>query len=448
METNYTLLSLTVQGMKNLEKAISLNFYDSTISSITPGKNKIKAIYGINGSGKTAIILSVYFLKQLMLFPNCINTWRDRLKSIINQKKEAFYAKVVFLVTQPDGKNIIYSYEIQINKINGLYKISFEKISRSSGRTLNEDFVPFIWSENNELHFKDGGTEEEQLIADKAKNTLANTSLIRVVLDISIANNIAKGHIRDILSGVIDTFLFADSLDVFISSEDLPKEDLYFDITNENSFLRKHLDELHSHNLNSSEDINELSETDLLNYKSRMEKLTNFIRIFKPELTSIDVKTELKSESTNKGKIFYCQTFFNYGDYQINYNFESTGIKKLVKLYNYLQEAINGEIVFIDEMDANINDIYLEKLIQFMVEYSKGQLCFTSHSLTPIKVLKTQKHSLDFINEDQYVYSWTNGGRRNPSILYPKGLIPGSPYNFESFNFLSSFDIEEDKKHE
>ena len=50
---------------------------------------------------------------------------------------------------------------------------------------------------------------------------------------------------------------------------------------------------------------------------------------------------------------------FNYGNYKVNKEFESTGIKKLVRLYSAFKAANNYGIAFVDEMDSNINDIYL-----------------------------------------------------------------------------------------
>ena len=57
-----------------------------------------------------------------------------------------------------------------------------------------------------------------------------------------------------------------------------------------------------------------------------------------------------------------------YNDYKIYAEFESTGIKKLIKLFAYLNEMVEGSIVFIDEFDANIHDVYLCALLEYMME--------------------------------------------------------------------------------
>lgn len=47
----------------------------------------------------------------------------------------------------------------------------------------------------------------------------------------------------------------------------------------------------------------------------------------------------------------------------MDYEFESSGIKKLMNLFYYLDAASDGFIVFIDELDSEINDVYLDKII-------------------------------------------------------------------------------------
>ena len=51
-----------------------------------------------------------------------------------------------------------------------------------------------------------------------------------------------------------------------------------------------------------------------------------------------------------------------YKDYTLDQEFESRGIKKIMELFEYLDMSADGQITFIDELDANINDVYLDKL--------------------------------------------------------------------------------------
>lgn len=78
---------------------------------------------------------------------------------------------------------------------------------------------------------------------------------------------------------------------------------------------------------------------------------------------------------------------------------------------------------------------FFTKLIEFLKNDSKRQLCFTTHNLEPIDVLKDKAHSLDFISNDSRVYSWIKEENRSQMNKYVNGLIPYSPFNIESFDF-------------
>ena len=68
MKDGYYLLSYKVNGIKNIDKDVKLEFYKKTIDKeFDPKEYNVKAIYGENGTGKSAIITSVKVLKNLML---------------------------------------------------------------------------------------------------------------------------------------------------------------------------------------------------------------------------------------------------------------------------------------------------------------------------------------------------------------------------------------------
>lgn len=128
-----------------------------------------------------------------------------------------------------------------------------------------------------------------------------------------------------------------------------------------------------------------------------------------------------------------------YESYKIHAEFESTGIKKLIKLFAYLKEMVQGGIVFIDEFDSNLHDVYLCALLEYLMEYGEGQLCFTTHNVGPMDVLKQHKKSIDFLSENHRIYPWTTNGNYSPSKLYRNGMIEGSPFNVDSIDFIGVF---------
>ena len=125
-----------------------------------------------------------------------------------------------------------------------------------------------------------------------------------------------------------------------------------------------------------------------------------------------------------------------YEDYTLDKEFESRGIKKLMNLFNFLDAASTGYIVFIDELDSSINDVYLDKLIEYFVYYGKGQLCFTAHNISPMTVLKGNKNSINFISSINTVHVWANSGNSSPENAYKNGFIEDSPFNVDASDFL------------
>ena len=128
-----------------------------------------------------------------------------------------------------------------------------------------------------------------------------------------------------------------------------------------------------------------------------------------------------------------------YDGYKISTEYESTGIKKLIRLFAYIDEMVQGGIVFIDELDSNLHDVYLCALLEYLMEYGQGQLCFTTHNVGPMDVLKRNKKSIDFLSDNHKIYPWRTNGNYSPSKLYRSGMIEGSPFNVDLTDFISVF---------
>ena len=148
------------------------------------------------------------------------------------------------------------------------------------------------------------------------------------------------------------------------------------------------------------------------------------------------IKRKWKEKHTD---YYSCKLRFDYGTYNVDKEFESTGIKKLISVFDAIDAACHGGIVFIDELDANINAIYLEKIIEYIIIYGEGQLCFSTHGLEIMDLLKNEKMAIDFLTNEKEIVHWTTKGNNSPFNFYKKGFIKGIPYNIDSVDFIDIF---------
>ena len=83
------LINYSVNGIKALDQTVSLSFYKKTITNPIDFRSyNIKGIYGINGSGKSAIITSVKIFRNLIVERDYLNNpiVQRQLRELINKK--------------------------------------------------------------------------------------------------------------------------------------------------------------------------------------------------------------------------------------------------------------------------------------------------------------------------------------------------------------------------
>ena len=201
--------------------------------------------------------------------------------------------------------------------------------------------------------------------------------------------------------------------------------------------LLTHFFEMNREQLNTiSVSENFIVKASYKHFEKTVGKLYEFLHIFKTDLQGIEIDRKENHD------IYVCNLIMVYESYKIHAEFESTGIKKLIRLFTYLREMVGGGIVFIDEFDSNLHDVYLCALLEYLMEYGEGQLCFTTHNVGPMDILKRHKKSIDFLSEDHKIYPWTANGNYSPSKLYKNGMIEGSPFNVDSIDFIGVFHSE------
>ncbi len=441
----YFLLRMKLQGIKNIDNEISIDFYNSYLErKINTTNSHVKAIYGTNGSGKTAIVYAAEIYKNLTLDYDylTINNLNNGLNYLINQKNKEFKISMTFAVIEDEKINSIYEHLICLKEINDKYLISSECLNKITSLKINDNtkYVNIYKTEDGVLTIN---CSNDEYLKNISMNLLTEHTLITIITDRMKKDN---SFIKDkFLDSYLKTYFFASDLKVFLQDSDknyINFTNLYDQISEISKFMGSHELSSFIKVINKNRIVNNTMEKVLKNdfdkYLRYIANLTKFLKIFKPELSYIDI---IKEENEN---YYECKTILVYDDgRRIDKKYESTGIKKIINLYSVLCDLDNGAIVFIDEFDANIHDVLLTKLLEYIKDYAKGQFVFTTHNLAPMDILQNAKHSIDFLS-DSKITSWKKNGNYKASSLYSKGLIEYSPFNIEAFEFLGTFG-EEDK---
>ena len=441
------LYRIETYGMKNIKDLITIDFCPLTIDKKGKKKNsKIKSIYGTNGVGKSAIMNSVSLFKQITLDPALIrqNSEIMKLNKLINKIKKEFFISVVYGTKfEKKGKNTIYKNEIKIKFENDIPFIENEKLYILKDQSINGNYNLLYEVNNGELFIN---SKENYQLDTFFKNRTLNilkystcTSIlrepdvIRETLRFLSDNKKATIESVGIIYHLAINKIFADNITIFLDAMDIHKE--YDD-----DFIEKMLSPIVEtidktfirNSIGSQKDV--IIKTQIDDYRENVQRLAKFLKLFKPDLK--DIRLDISEDE----RYYYCCKKMVYDDFEVDSDYESTGIQKLMSIYNSLEDVTKGKIVFIDELDANINGVYLKFLIEYLNNLKKGQLCFTSHNYYPMEYLYKYTNSIDFMGETGKLVPWKKNGNYKPYNQYPEGMIVDSPFNIDYIDFIKVFE--------
>ena len=435
------IVEYKVNGIKALSNEVALSFYKKTLRKpFDFSEYNIKGIYGMNGSGKTAIISSVSILRSILLFDSYLTNdmIQYELQNIINHSSNKLEIEVVYLLNSEKNPKLI-KYSIVLGKaVDDNFIIEKESLF-SKTATSDRAFNQLLDIENGKIiHIISTNDKLEKEFRDKSNNLLLKSSFGSLLLPKMLNNHNTDQLLKDeVFSCGLSLFLFGYSLSVYTENED-DHNDFYI----RKYIMKTSVDGQVFRELNKGSfqfDGWVLSQSNLVNINSykqferEVDRLCMFLKIFKSDLLDIGIDKVVVKDN------YQCRLIMKYKNYQIDSEFESTGIKKLIKTFYYIDRMCKGGIVFIDEFDSNLHDVYLCALLEYLASYGKGQLCFTSHNIGPMRVLKSKKNSIDFLSNDQTIHSWKKSGNYSPATLYRNGMIEGSPFNVDSIDFICVF---------
>lgn len=432
------LLNLKISGIKNIEKAIEIPFYRKTIkNNFEPDQYRVKGIYGENGSGKTAIMTAVKILTRVLLDRNYLTDSVNQkiLAECINKKTREGFIEVQFYSDALEVGPFIYRYKIEfaVDKEDRVY-IKSESFGRKIGHNSQALFRSVYETKMGSLKSFGDNKDSEYFnyCKEKSQNLLDLKTFAVVMNDVGEYIHTSS---RIELQHIFTLMIFASSIYVEIDGEDdhrnyaynILQEDKQSEVLRENESLT-------IYNWATTKKKNDdgvlIPKGMFVYYEKEIERLTSFIQIFKTDLKTIRI------DQKKYGEYIVCRLVMVYDGYELDEEYESKGIRKLIHLFDVLDAACRGSIVFIDELDSSINDVYLDKLIEYFMYYGKGQLCFTAHNLSPMSVLREGSCAISFISSVNTVHTWTNNGNQNPANAYRDGFIEDSPFNVEASDFL------------
>ena len=436
---DFYLLEFRLKGIKNIEKEIAINFYKQDIRKFNRENYNVKGIFGRNGIGKTAIIKGIEILRNIVLDSDYLILKSSLLNEIINKKLKECYLSSEFLIIDKNNKKHVFEHSVNLKIENGKIIITKEIINKK--KLDRKEILKTLIIENGKIN-KEKSNYFKNLdeIEKLSMNLLDRKSIIKLIID-NVEKNIEKEGTNELKSEKFEfiyLYVLYLKVNVFTHLEDSHYKMVYINFENQNWLDKIYVDYINQ----EAKKRNILSKTKekIENLNKNLKRKERFLKLFNPELNKIEF--EKKDFDENYYEIEYV---FNYKDYKINFEYESMGMKSLFRLFDVLDTVNNSGIVFVDEIDMSIHDLYLNRLIEFFAENGKGQFTFTAHNTSILDTLKKYKNSIDFMTEYQEIKPWIKNGNYSPRKQYLEGMLPNMPYNIEYYDFFEIFDTSEEE---
>lgn len=426
------LISTTVKGIKGLSKPVTIRFVkNKSVKNVFDTTDRVRAIYGPNGCGKSSFIYGNYLALRFLIYKDFIPTMGDYyLNQLLNRKDPIFTYSCDFAVAAEEDDTKYYRYGFEINGVDPSNQyVSYERFQRIHYKENRLETI-FETTEGNIVTIKLSHYDSTTII-QKSLNVVRTQSLLPILLRMAKEQNFSFQKEEDLKA----LLWFAASTSVALQYTDLHPNLL----SSDSPYISLEGVPTISNNVENSEAIEMrggyvmVPKSGFDTFEKAIKSKSEFIKLFKQNLKGIVI------DKKDYGEKYACRLIMDYGDFSIEQSFESSGIKRLINLYDAVARIAEGYTVFIDEIDTGISGVYLSKLIDYVNQYTKGQLCFTAHTLDPMFVLADKSKSIYFMDGDGKTTPWTKNSHYMPYKLYPEGMIGNITFNIEPEDFISIF---------
>lgn len=423
------LLSIEICGFKNVGYGM-IEFPHSSDRG-AENRSEIVGIYGQNGSGKTAVVEALGFLKKMMSGNSLPADAGNYIAMDGNTTTFCFQ----FELKSNDSERLVW-YTFSLKRMQeGSAAINMEKVSFADLNASRK-------TRNTLIQYGDE-TQSPSFLPVRRYSELCSRKK---------ENNIKIGVAKAVAEKEHKSFIFGEELhEVWADSEGTDwkriLEPLYnYAVTNLFVILNAHSG---NNTMNFAipfsfkyEEGSKLMTGDMLirldkpaifstanflMFKKMLVKANTVMGALIPNL-SIDIK-EYGAQLTGDGKEgVRFELISKRGETIIPLRYESEGIKKIISMMNIIIYMYNNPsvLVAIDELDAGVYEYLLGELLLVIEETGKGQLLFTSHNLRPLEMI--DKSSLLFTTtnpKNRYIHISNVKGTNNLRDLYLRSINLG-----------------------
>lgn len=361
------IINFSIQNFGSIKERQTLSFEPDKSTHleknyvITSGRHrilKIALIFGANASGKTNILNSLDFLRNLVLKP------------VSNKAEELEFQP--FLFNQTNELNSILSIEFLSNEKKYSYEVEF-----STKAIIRE--VLFNYNPGKSLVFRRSTDLNNQLTeikfgekirVDKTTSKIleGNTLWNNTVLGGFLKTNIDVTELKEVIHW------FKNNLQSLIH----PKSSLEGFIASK--FDKGELSKQSVINILRKADLN---ITDIIMREEEIEIPGNIFESLKVQFNDSPVEMS-KSENNNKIKRLHIEFEHsaNHGKYNLPIELESQGTRRYYSFAGLLAFMINNSAVFpIDELESSLHpDLYKHFIISFLLNTKNSQIIATTHN--------------------------------------------------------------------
>lgn len=405
-------------------KSMEIKNFKTIKDSKIEFKRNLSAIYGPNGTGKTAIIevldiMKLYFVNPFM---KCETLEKKILKGISIGEKNLII-DVIFSIDEFD-----YKILVEFNKYtdDSLY-VSREELSfkETNSKRKFKNIVKIVNNENllsPEIYIENSTKNNFDILeksilsqieggAKRFINDFANlSSYLSLIIKYANIKDNEKVSIPEKLSLVMTHFskiekIFLDMVIITLEEQALYNLNLLIPM---NIHTNKAHGTLAVNYRDSIGNIYTEKEAEIL--EETVKEINSIFSTIIPnsKLSTERKITSLEGEELKVGVNIYVEREGR----KLLLDQESTGVIKLVSLLSIILYYIKDKnaIVAIDEFDIHIFEYLLALFLEKVALYAKGQLIFTAHNLLPME--KLDKESIIISTKDE---------KKGVSYVYLKG---------------------------